>query len=48
MLDSLWQQIEARQEMVRATIAFNVAQFRLFVAVGNTPDLGPWCAIPGP
>jgi outer membrane protein TolC len=37
VLDSLRQLIEARQELVRAVITFDAAQFRLFVAVGNSP-----------
>jgi outer membrane protein TolC len=37
VLDSFRQLVESRQEMVRAIVAFDVAQFRLFVAVGNTP-----------
>lgn len=37
-LDSFRQLLEARQETLRAVIAFNAAQFRLFVAVGNTPS----------
>jgi outer membrane protein TolC len=36
-LDSFQQLLDARQELVRAVIAFDVAQFRLFVAVGSTP-----------
>jgi outer membrane protein TolC len=36
-LDSFRQLLEARQEAIRAVIAFDTAQFRLFVAVGNTP-----------
>jgi len=37
-LDSFRQLLESRQELLRAVIAFNVAQFRLFVAVGQTPN----------
>ena len=37
-LDSFRQLLESRQEALRAVVAFNVAQFRLFVAVGNTPE----------
>jgi hypothetical protein len=29
--------LDARQELVRAVVGYDVAQFRLFVAVGNTP-----------
>jgi outer membrane protein TolC len=36
-LDSFRQLLESRQELLRATVAFDVAQFRLFVAAGNTP-----------
>lgn len=39
-LDSFRQLLESRLEVVRATVEFNAAQFRLFVAVGNTPT-GP-------
>src|SRR5205085_6932730 len=42
VLDSFQQLLDARQEVVRATVAFDVAQFRLFVAVGNNP-LGGEC-----
>lgn len=41
VLDSLRQLIESRQELVRAVIAFDAAQFRLFVALGNNPCVGP-------
>jgi len=34
-LDSLRQLIDSRQELVRTVTAYNVAQFRLFAAVGN-------------
>ncbi len=37
VLDSLRQLIESRQEVVRAVVAFNAAQFRLFVATGGSP-----------
>ena len=37
ILDSLQQLLDARQELVRAVVAFDVAQFRLFVAVGSNP-----------
>lgn len=36
-LDSFRQLLDARQEVIRAKIAFDIAQFRLFVAVGKTP-----------
>ncbi|WP_171471428.1 TolC family protein [Frigoriglobus tundricola] len=41
VLDSLQQLIDARRELVRAVIAYDTAQFRLFVAVGSTPDGTP-------
>ncbi|MBN9121260.1 MAG: TolC family protein, partial [Planctomycetes bacterium] len=37
VLDSFRQLVESRQELLRAVVGFNVAQFRLFVAVGNAP-----------
>lgn len=37
LIDSFRQLLESRQEVLRATVAFNAAQFRLWVAVGNTP-----------
>lgn len=37
ILDSFQQLLDARQELVRAVVAFDIAQFRLFVAVGSTP-----------
>jgi outer membrane protein TolC len=40
LLDSFRQLLESRQEMIRAMVAFNVAQFRLFVAVGRDPLIG--------
>jgi outer membrane protein TolC len=39
-LDSFRQLLESRQELLRAVVAFDVAQFRLFVAVGNSPTVG--------
>jgi outer membrane protein TolC len=36
-LDSIRQQIEARQELLRAVVAYNAAQYRLLVAVGASP-----------
>ncbi|AMV25352.1 Outer membrane efflux protein [Gemmata sp. SH-PL17] len=38
IIDSFRQLLESRQELLRAVVAFNVAQFRLFVAIGNTPQ----------
>ena len=38
LLDSFRQLLESRLELVRAVVAFDVAQFRLFVAMGNTPQ----------
>jgi hypothetical protein len=35
---------EARQELVRAIVAYDLAQFQLFVAVGQTPG----AAMPDP
>jgi outer membrane protein TolC len=37
LLDSFRQLLESRQEILRAAVAFNIAQFRLFVAVGRNP-----------
>lgn len=37
VLDSFRQLAEARQELVRALVEFNVSQFRLFVALGLSP-----------
>jgi len=37
VLDSFQQLLDARQELFRAVVAFDIAQFRLFVAVGSTP-----------
>jgi outer membrane protein TolC len=39
-LDSFQQLLDARQELFRAVVAFNAAQFRLFVAVGSNPING--------
>ena len=36
-LDSFQQLLDSQQELVRAVIAFNIAQFRLFVAIGSNP-----------
>jgi outer membrane protein TolC len=40
VLDSLRQLVDARLEFVRAVVAFDVAQFRLFVALGTDPAAG--------
>ena len=40
-LDSFKQLLESRQELLRAIIAFDVAQFRVFVAVGSDPMSPP-------
>jgi outer membrane protein TolC len=40
VLDSFRQLLDSRQELLRALVAFNMAQFRLFVAVGRTPEPG--------
>ncbi|MBN9121731.1 MAG: TolC family protein, partial [Planctomycetes bacterium] len=40
-LDSFQQLLDARRELVRAVIDFNVAQFRLYVAVGSNPLAAP-------
>jgi outer membrane protein TolC len=37
VLDSFNQLLDARQDVVLALVAYNTAQFRLFVALGNTP-----------
>jgi len=36
-LDSFRQLLDARQELIRTVIAFDTAQFCLFVAIGNNP-----------
>jgi outer membrane protein TolC len=41
LLDSFQQLLDARQEVVRAVVAFDVAQFRLFVALGCNPLAAP-------
>jgi outer membrane protein TolC len=48
VLDSFRQLLDARQELLLAVVAFDVAQFRLFVAVGSNPAAGPACTTPGP
>lgn len=37
LLDSFRQLLESRRELIRATVAFNIAQFRLYVAIGRDP-----------
>jgi outer membrane protein TolC len=39
-LDSFHQLLDSRQELLRAVIAFDVAQFQLFVALGSNPEAG--------
>ncbi|MCZ2343265.1 MAG: TolC family protein [Bacteroidales bacterium] len=46
VLDSFRQLLDSRTELVRAIIAFNTAQFRLFVAIGNTPIDGSGGNVP--
>ena len=48
VLDSFRQLLDARLELLRAVVAFDMAQFRLFVAVGSDPAAAPGCATPGP
>ncbi len=43
VLDSFRQLLESRQELARAVVAFDTAQFRLYVAVGSSP-----LAVPAP
>jgi hypothetical protein len=45
-LDSFNQLLDARQELVRAVVAFDIAQFRLFVAAGSNPLAGTHAATP--
>lgn len=40
LLDNLTRLVEARQELVAAAIAYNQAQFRLFVGLGQPPNVG--------
>jgi outer membrane protein TolC len=47
VLDSFRQLLESRLELLRAMLAYNVAQFRLLVAVGHNPSEGPPTS-PGP
>lgn len=39
-LDSFRQLLDARQELLRAVVAFDIAQFQLFVALGSNPMIG--------
>lgn len=41
VLDSFRQLLDARLEVLRAIIAFDIAQFRLYAAIGSTPDAPP-------
>ena len=41
VLDSFRQLLDARLEVLRAVVAFDTAQFRLFAAVGSTPEAPP-------
>lgn len=41
-LDSFRQLLETRLDLVRAVIAFDIAQFRLFVAIGSSPEAGQY------
>ncbi|HEX4606677.1 MAG TPA: TolC family protein [Urbifossiella sp.] len=45
-LDSLRLLLDARQELLFAVVAFDVAQFRLFVGTGSTPITVPECQTP--
>jgi outer membrane protein TolC len=45
-LDSLRQLIDSRQDLVRAITAYNVAQFRLYAAVGSDPRTSPTVRTP--
>jgi outer membrane protein TolC len=47
-LDSFRQLLDARLELLRSVLAFDVAQFRLFVAVGSNPAASPGGQTPGP
>jgi outer membrane protein TolC len=40
LIDSFEQLLEARLEVIRATVVFDAAQFRLFVALGSNPLTG--------
>jgi outer membrane protein TolC len=52
VLDSFRQLLDAQQEWLRAVVAFDIAQFQLFVALGSSPtnSLSPGCEghLPGP
>ncbi len=48
IIDSFRQLLESRQELLRAVVTFNIAQFRLFVAVGSNPLAEPPSAHPVP
>lgn len=39
-LDSFRQLLESREELLRAIVAFDMAQFQLFVALGGNPESG--------
>ncbi len=41
VLDSMVLLIEARNALIRATVAYDVAQFKLFVSIGQTPAADP-------
>jgi outer membrane protein TolC len=47
-LDSFRQLLDARLELLRSVVAFDVAQFRLFVAVGSNPAAVQGELPPGP
>jgi hypothetical protein len=40
-LDSFRQLLQSRLELSRAIVAFDVAQFQLFVALGSNPETAP-------
>jgi outer membrane protein TolC len=40
VLDSFRQLLDARLEVLRAIVAFDIAQFRLYAAIGGTPESG--------
>jgi hypothetical protein len=40
MLESLRQELSARQELARAVVAFDVTQVRLYTVVGRPPAPG--------
>jgi hypothetical protein len=45
-LDSFRQLTDARLDLIAALIAYDVAQFRLFVALGNVPAGGLTPCVP--